>query len=133
MQLAHHRDVQMLYLISIRCSHVWSNCFSSISHWAKSVCLTHIALVYIALAQICKLCCERSVRLFTHLLWNSGWKDWPSVHKAIIGDYTQRACWVFPCKLFALAQYGAIITLTTCFYMWFLISHISQIYRTHKA
>lgn len=128
LQLFRAQSRQMLHLSSIRSSHVWSDCVSAQYHWAKQGRLIHIALVYIALAQInCRLCSERAVRLFAHLLWNR-----LSVHKAIMGDYTQRACWVFLCEMFALAQYGAIITLTTCFYMWFLISHISQIYRTHK-
>ncbi len=92
----------------------------------------HIAVVYIALAQICKLCCERSGRLFARLLWTSGWKDRPSVHKAITGDYTQRACWVFPRELFALAQYGAIITLTTCFMCDFNFSYQPDLQNTQR-
>lgn len=111
-------------MFSISFIHVWSDCVSA----QYNTDLSKRALVYIASAQICKLCRVRSILLFVLLLWNSGWMSWPCVHKTIITDYTPSWLLAFPCQMFALAQYGAFITLTT----WVLISRISQIYRTHK-
>lgn len=112
-------------MFSISFIHVWSHCVSA--QYNTDAC-KRAPLVYIASAQICKLCRVRSIRLFALLLWNSGWRSWPCVYKTIITDYTPSCLLAFPRHLFALAQYGAIITLTT----WVLISRICQIYRTHK-